>query len=403
VARAAAGERVALNLAGIDREEVRRGDTVAAPGAVTETMRFDARVEVRPASGRALASHLRVRVHHGTRETIARLVWLDGVAEVAPRHSAFAQLTLEEPLVAMPGDRFVIRDETASRTLGGGVVLAAHASRHRRSHGEVAPSLTGLEDVDAATRVVSALGLESKLGMPIDEAAAAASIDPAVLKVIVSSDERLELLGDDDAALVVLRERLSRVESSVAAAVAAYQAAHANLAGVDVEHLRGSVKPAIDAKTFRHVLDRLVVAKVLLRSGNVVRTRGHEASLGAADEALAGRALARIGSARFMPPTVKELASELGADASRLTKVAAVLVLRGEVVKIATDLFFTRAAVDEIGAMLTAHLREKGEISPAGFRDLIAASRKYCIPLLDWFDREGLTMRVGDLRRLRRP
>jgi len=111
--------------------------------------------------------------------------------------------------------------------------------------------------------------------------------------------------------------------------------------------------------------------------------------------------LARVASAAFTPPSVKELQAELGTDSGRLVKIAGVLVLRGELVKVAADLYFTRAALEEIRARLTAHLREQREITPAGFRDLIAASRKYCIPLLDWFDREGLTIRVGDLRKLR--
>jgi selenocysteine-specific elongation factor len=199
----------------------------------------------------------------------------------------------------------------------------------------------------------------------------------------------------------VASDRLSAFEQNIAAEVAAWQEARPNLPGVDVEHLRGACRPRLEARVFRLVLDRMVAAGRLQRSGSVVSTRGHAASLGAADEALARRMSTSIAAAGFMPPVLKDLAAELGVDAARLAKIGAVLVLRDELVKAGADLFFSHAAVGEIRDRLRGHLREHGEITPAGFRDLIAASRKYCIPLLDLFDREGLTIRVGDLRKLR--
>jgi selenocysteine-specific elongation factor len=109
-----------------------------------------------------------------------------------------------------------------------------------------------------------------------------------------------------------------------------------------------------------------------------------------------------VSSAGVMPPTVKELAAEFAVDEARTLKVAGVLVVRGDLVKVAPDLFFARAAVDDLQARLVAHLTGDAGITAAAFRDLIAASRKYVIPLLDYFDRTGLTVRVGDVRRLRR-
>src|SRR6185369_14896216 len=408
---ATAGQRVALNLAGLDKDSIVRGDTVTAAatatgatlGAGLVTSRLDARIEVRPAARRPLASHVRVRVHHGTRETPARLIWLDGVAEVAPRSSGFAQLALAVPLVAAAGDRFIIRDETAIRTLGGGVVLVAHAEKHRKSRGSVRPDLERLEHGEDATRLHALLTMASGLGLAPREAALAAGMAESDLLGAVASDPALSALPDERSPeLVVTTESLERTLSDLAAMVVGFERDHPSVAGVDVEHLRGMVPPAVDSRTFRLLVDRLLAGGRLRRSGNVVRSPAHAPALSGADDAIAARFLSLVETAGVSPPTIKEGADALGIPIDRARKVAGVLALRGQLVKISADMFYSAAALDDIRDRLSRYLEGAGEISPAGFRDLIAASRKYCIPLLDWFDRSGMTIRVGDVRKLRR-
>ncbi len=398
-----AGQRVALNLSGIDKDDVSRGDTVTVAGGPAATSRLDARVEIRPAAGRPVASHVRVRVHHGTRESLARLVWLDGVREVAPRGSGYAQLALAEPLVAAAGDRFIVRDETASRTIGGGVVLLARAERHRRSRGDVSPTLQMLEHGDDAARLHTVLAMAPVPALEPDDAALAVGLPVTALAALVASDPRVVALPDAGPAQVLIAaERLDDCLAGLRAAIADFQAKNPNLPGIDLERLRGAARPVPDAKLFRLLVDRLLAAGVIEKRGNIVHTRGHAASLAGTDDVLASRMQARIAGAGAMPPMIRDLADELAVDVARVSKVAAVLVLRGDLVRVSGELFFSRAAIDEIRARLVEHLGHEGEISAAGFRDLIAASRKYCIPLLDWFDRAGLTIRVGDVRRLRR-
>ena len=448
---ASAGQRVALNLSGLAKDDLVRGDTItgacagrgtgasagrgtgttagrgtgtsagrgtgatAGRGTGTSatrgadapadlvTSRLDARIEVRPAAGRALASHVRVRVHHGTREASARLVWLDGVEEVLPRQSGLAQLALAEPLVACVGDRFVIRDETASRTLGGGVVLLARAEKHRRSQGEVTPLLGLLEDGDALTRLDALLRMKPSFAATPAEAAAALGLGETELVGLVEGDARVMALPDAKTPTLLLAgDRARGFLEAVVSEVESFQKASPNLPGVDLEHLRGAVRPVLDTKLFRLLVDRLIADGLLARRGNLVHTPAHAPTLGGADDVFARKLLARFVGAGVMPPTVKELADELRVDATRIQKVAGVLVERGEMLRVTPELYFVRAIVEETGRRLEEHLRLEGEITASGFRDLVSASRKYCIPLLDWFDRAGLTIRVGDVRRLRR-
>ncbi|HEY2776096.1 MAG TPA: selenocysteine-specific translation elongation factor [Candidatus Binatia bacterium] len=400
---AAAGERVALNLAGIARDEIERGDTITTDAALEPTSRIDARIEIRPLARRTVSSHCRVRVHHCASQSTARLVWLDGIDEVAPRSSAFAQLVLAEPLVAQAGDRFVIRDETAEHTLGGGVVLVAHAARHRRADGDVGPHLHVIESGDAAARLRTTLAMTDAVGLAPEQASRAIRTSAQQAVALAAAGDGITVLpGLAAPEMLVTSAKLAAALERITTSVRAWESAHPELSGIDLEQLRTSAKPPLDAKTFRLLVDRLEGGGTLVRRGNVVHTSGHAASLGGGDEGLALRVLERIDEAGSMPPMVKELADEMSAPPERIAKVAAVLLLQGRLVKVAPELFFAPQRLDEIAAKLKDYLERESEITAAAFRDLIAASRKYGIPLLDWFDRSGLTIRVGDVRRLRR-
>jgi len=402
---ATAGQRVALNLTGPGKDDIARGDTLAGPGPDLATMRFDASVEIRPSAGKPLESHTQVRVHHGTRETMGRVIWLDDVRSIEPRSRAYAQIALAEPLVLCRGDRFVLRDQTAQRTLGGGVVLLAKAERHRRIAGAVGSRLQLMEQGDDAERLHTVLALASSFAVEPAEAALGAGVAIEDLGAIArrgGAQQVLALPGADNAEWLMAGERADAYTRTLLDAVAAHHREHPNLAGVDLEHLRGAVAPVVDTRLFRLLIERLLAAKRLVRRGNLVYLPDHEVSLGGADSELAQRVLQAIVRSGLMPPVVKDLADELKTDAKKIATVAAVLVERGELVKVTPELYYARESVADVEARLRAFLSREGEITAAGFRDLISASRKYCIPLLDYFDRAGTTIRVGDVRRLRR-
>ncbi len=404
VQRALGGQRVALNLAGVEKGDVERGDTIVKPGTAVASARFDARVEVRPMAGRAVESYDRVRVYCGTREAHGRIIWLDAVERVEPRESAFCQIVLSSDAVLGRGDRFVLRDETAQRTLGGGSVLLAQAERHRRSAGDVGPLLAKLERGNDLERVEACLAMAPELGAQPEAVATSVGLSPDELRAAVagSGGGAVVALPDAERPTVFLaRSRHDTYVGELIATVGTFHRDHPEQAGIDLEHLRGSVRPTADARTFRMLLDTLIEAGRLARRGSVVFLPGHEVSVGAGDEAVVERIADAIVGAGAMPPTLKQLGEELGVDARRSMTLAGVLVERGRIVKVATDLFFGAEVLVEVERSLREYLERESEISASGFRDLIGASRKYCIPLLDYFDRSGTTVRVGDVRRLR--
>ena len=171
--------------------------------------------------------------------------------------------------------------------------------------------------------------------------------------------------------------------------------------GLELERLRQELEPVLDAKLFRAIVDALAVDGLVERRGGVLADPSHRPSMTTDGERLGVAVLAALAKAGAMPPTVGELQAEHSVPAAKLQEVLGVLTARGAVVKVSSDLYFASAAVTEIEGRLRGHLAKHGSITAAGFRDLIAASRKYSIPLLDHFDRSGLTVRTGDYRQLR--
>ena len=402
VERAYAGQRVALNLGGVDRQTVARGDTIVVAGVRADSDRFDARVEIRPSARRAVRSHERVRVYLGTRDVPARIVWLDGVVQVETKASAYAQLVLRERAVAFAGDRFVIRDETARRTLGGGVVVLARARRHRGADGEIGPALRALEAGAPAERLLAYARTTTALDTDASEIGVELGLEGAeVARLARDSDGLVALTDPTGSTRVAARDRFDAYVADLVAATESHHAKSPNLPGIELEPLRRAVPHEIEPRLFRSIIDGLVAEGRLARSGSTVAIPGHRVSMNDADERLSERILAAIQAGNTMPPTTKQLEEQFAVSSRRLADLLGVLVERGAVVKVAGDLAFAREVIDDLQGRLRAHLEREKEITAAGFRDLIDASRKYSIPLLDYFDRSGLTLRSGDVRRLR--
>ena len=401
VDRAFAGQRVALNLAGVDREVVTRGDTVVAAGVNAQTDRFDAHVEIRPSARKPVKSHTHVRVYLGTREIPGKLVWLENAGSVEPRDSAYAQVVLRGSAVAFAGDRFVLRDETASRTIGGGSVVVARARKHRASETGIAQTLRALQRGTDAERLLAFTETLAEIGSTPALAALELGLSTDGVLGVARGNPTLVLMGEGVGQVVAAKDRIEVLVETLVAAVGTHHERSANQPGIELEALRHAGGGKLDVRLFRTVVDDLVRAGRLTRRGSIVALPEHRVSMSDEDEGLSERVLATIRRTAAMPPTIKQLEEELGISGRRLGDMINVLVERGTVVKVAPDMVFAREVVSDIEARLRGYLEREREITAAGFRDLIDASRKYSIPLLDYFDRSGVTVRSGDFRRLR--
>jgi len=402
VARAGWRQRVALNLAGAERAAVARGDVVVDPALGLSTARLDARIEIRPAARPGLRDHARVRVHLGTASRLGRVVLLEGRKILAPKETGWAQLVLAAPLVALRGDRFVLRSENGRATLGGGEVVLAVAERHRRGD----PALAGcLETVAAGPLAAAAralLALAADAALPLAALAERLNVAPAAVADVLAAEGAAVTLADGTGGtLYTTAAKWEALAGAVTGAVAAQHRASPLAPGIEMEAVRRGLPWAVGAKEFRALIERLVAAGRVARRESVLAAPTHEVTLDAAEEALAGRALAALAEAGVTPPDLRALATALDVPRQRLADVLGVLERRAAAVRVAPELYYAPGALARVRAALDAHLAAHQAITAAELRDRLAVSRKFAIALLDYFDRTGVTMRVGDARKLR--
>ncbi|HVA79366.1 MAG TPA: SelB C-terminal domain-containing protein, partial [Candidatus Binataceae bacterium] len=398
-------QRVALNLAGAERLELRRGLVLADDKLDFATGRFDALLEIRPAAKRPLKANSRIRLYIGTTETIGRVILLEDKTAIALKERCLVQIVTEDPVVALGGDRFVIRDETNLRTLGGGIVLNPLGRRVRKPLERYRANLATLRDGDgdgagAALAIVdlqeslalSALRVRQLLNAPQKEIAAALK-DPRFIKLSIGDEEGYTTATKWDA--------LGRF---VVAAVTEHHTAEPLAPGLEMEALRSRLPWQVSARSFRSIIDRLARETGIVRDDSIVRLASHQVHLGGDAGRLGALIETALGRAGFQPPDLSQLTAELKLAPSALGQmrtIAAAIEREGRLVKIATDLYFARGALDRARAILLEHLAKNPEITAAIYRDLLGASRKFAIAILDYFDHSGVTTRVGDARRIR--
>jgi len=389
-------QRVALNLSGAERLELKRGDVVADDRLDLTTTRLDARLEIRPAAKRPLKNNERVRMFIGTAETIGRAIILEAPGEIAPKHSALVQLVLNEPVVALAGDRFVIRDETSRRTLGGGVVLNPLGRRVRKPLETYLQHLAALEGAPSPGTIEALLDLQESLAVTAARVAQLLNAPSREVDDALKDRRFVKLsLGDEEG--YTTESKWAELKRFAMAALTAHHQAEPLSPGLEMEALRERLPYEVSARAFRALVDRLGRESDLVREESVLRLKSHRVKLGE-------RLAAALTSAGFQPPDLKQLAEELKLPPSELARMRTLLGAlerEGRVVKIATDLYFSRAAMEAARQRLLDHLKTAPEITAATFRDLLGASRKFAIALLDYFDHSGVTTRVGDARRLR--
>ncbi|MGA7917901.1 MAG: selenocysteine-specific translation elongation factor [Candidatus Acidiferrales bacterium] len=398
VERAVAGQRTALNLAGIEREEIERGMVLAPVGVFDATERLDARVTLLR-SAKPLKNRARVHFHQGTAETIAEVILLDGANQIAAGESAFAQLRLDKPALVLPGDRFILRQYSPVVTIGGGVALDARAPRHKRKDVGVAAFLETWER-GHHQEVLAALMQAAPRGMTYAEIVARTGWTDAEARVAahkLAVEKRVRILVTEPA-LVVAGMAVGNCAAAMRKAVEAFHRANPLLPGIPKQELRARAGDS-RLEIFEAALDDLVKARGLAVSGDLVRQAGREIELlpeEARAKELIEREFARAGLA---VPAFASVLANLPVDAPRAQKILQILLREKVLVKIASDLVFHCSALLRLREMLTKYRKERGERLPiTAFKELTGVTRKYAIPLLEHLDREQVTRRVGDER-----
>jgi selenocysteine-specific elongation factor len=396
---ALAGQRVALNLAGVEVGDVSRGETLTTADAVTVTRRADVRLELlQPA--RPLAHGARVRFHQGTRELLGRIV-LPDASSVQPGASACARIHLEAPAVLVRGDRFILRAYSPLETIAGGTILDPLPPRRgvRTAIGIARFARLSEADTDRSTAVMAMADEAGLAGLPLAQLVGRAGVPWDARASLVDELSRRGLAVQIGGVLVAV-SRLSAVQEKLLAVVARYHSGHPLEDGMPREELRERLFADAPVPVFEEVL-RILIDQKRIVARDRVAVAGHRVAL-TDDEARARDAMVAIlTEAALAPPDAATLAARIGVPPAVVDRIATLLVRRAVLVR-AGDLLFHESALRRLKAEIRSLKETRGTdtIDVPTFKDRYNVTRKYAIPLLEFLDRERVTRRVGDTRKI---
>ncbi|QSN63134.1 selenocysteine-specific translation elongation factor [Caballeronia sp. M1242] len=394
-----AGERCALNLAGIEKDAVARGDWIVDARIAKASERLDVELTLLADAGLTLAHWTPLHVHLGTTHRVAHVALLEADT-LAAGQSARVQLVFDQPVCALPGDRFIVRNAQASRTVGGGRVLDPFApARKRRT-----PQRRAWLDALAAwldTHRADALFDQSTHGLPRSLVEHLCG-RPAETVALPDGLRRVPLPDDT---LFIAAAHWDALATRLTNALAAFHERFPDEQGPDAARLRRMGAPLASDALWRALIDDAVARGTVARSGPWLHLPSHTVALDAAEESLAQAVLASIERGRFDPPWVRDLAREHGAQEDDMRRLLRKLARRGDVFQVVRDLFYSCAAIAELARLAAEHARTRNGaasgIGAAEFRDASGLGRKRAIQVLEFFDRVGYTRFHRDLHLLR--
>jgi selenocysteine-specific elongation factor len=395
---AVAGQRVALNVVGprLSKDAVTRGDWVLHPDVHAPTFRLDTRLQLLADETRALRADAPVHLHLGAAHVMARVAPLDA-ERVEPGDLVLARLTLDQPIGALARDRLVLRDATATRTIGGGVVIDPFPPRRGRRTPERLARLAALDDPDSATTLRNLLALPPKW------------TDGAVFFLSRNVTQELKAAVMRAAPAVAVAQLLmapatfQALQGEILERLAAHHATAPDQPGLQPERLRLAMPGRPPPTSFRTVIEALLRRRAVEQDGPWLRLATHRAILSPQDERLWRQAQGHIAAQRFRPPRTRDLAQALTVPEPAMRAALKRLQRMGKLIEVAPDQFFLSETVAEMAAIAAAiaDADAAGTLTAAEFRDRLANGRKVAIQVLEFFDRAGVTVRIGDERRVR--
>lgn len=392
-----AGQRVAVNLQGIEVAEIRRGYLLASSGYLTPSYRVDVRLRLLPSSPRNLKNWNRVRFHLGTDEALGRIVLLDR-DEQHPGEEAYAQIVLEKPIVAYKGDPFVIRYYSPVTTIGGGTIIDANAPKQKRFKEEVLEQLATKEEGSLYDVLLQEMRSQPEHPLTLSELIKKTGAKEEDIK-----NELAQLLDDEQIHDLKNGEYISQygldmISSKMKTTLEDYQQSYPLRPGYPKEDMRSRYFPAINGKTFNAILKKLEANGKINSSSNLLAIPGFKPEPDQGDRQLLEQMTAIMNQRLFNPPSPEELRQEAGVDEAHFQELLAYLINDQQVVKVSQDVYFSIQAIEEGKTRMDKYFREQKEMSLATARDLFDTSRKYALPLVEYYDRIRFTRRVGDMR-----
>jgi len=401
VAEVSSGLRTAINVHDIEKMMLRRGDILATKESLRTTYMVDVKLDLLSSSLRKVKNRAKARFHTGTSEIISTVVLLDR-DELNPGESCFAQIRMDAPTAVLKGDRYVLRSYSPVRTIGGGVILNPLPLKKKRFSDTVLAELKILhkgEQKDIIERFV-ALGRfrgveETELSFLVNLSKKKLSEPLKALKA-----QKVVIQFDKERSVLIHRDFLEKARIELLDIVSGYHKKFPLKTGLPKEELRSRAKGANDPKLFNFIVNQLFREEVLVQEKEEVRLESHKVTLAQDQKKTRQEIEAIYMKGQLEPPYFKDLKPKFPKDTA--SDVLGVMVKNGILLKVKEDLYFHQSAVEKLEQKLVDFLRKEGEITTPQFKEMTGTSRKYTIPLIEYFDASQVTVRVGDSRVLRK-
>lgn len=396
------GQRAALNIQGIEKEKINRGDVVAQPGYLKAARRLDIYLTHLPIKRQRLKHRALVRFHTGTSEIMARVHLIDR-EELAPGDSCYAQLFLSQPAACMARDRFVIRSYSPVTTIGGGIIIDPAARKLKRRLSSVINNLEVLKDGGNEERLLVLINRAGNDGVRIKELTAKTGLNQKALRPLVEAiliRKQAVVIQPEDTLLVSAAAFLG-MQGKILANLLDYHRRFPLQPGISKEELRNSVGVSVSIRLFNLALQALEKQRRIAIDQRTVKSADHTVDLDRDSEDTKQEILQIYLRCGLTPPETSDVLAGFAERREMAKKIFPLLVKDGLLVRIKENYYLHRNALEDLQNRYAKLLREKGQAAPADFKELTGLSRKYVIPLMEYFDLIKFTIRTGDNRILK--
>ncbi len=398
-----AGMRTAINFQGLDKTAVKRGEVLSTPGALIASYMVDVSFHYIASNKKPLKNRTLVRFHTGTSEVMGYLILLEQ-EELPPGQTAVAQLRLDSPVAVVKDDRFVVRSYSPVRTIGGGQVLNPIPPKHKRLRPDVVEGLQHLADDDPEAIISQHIQQARYGGVSFSHLKIMTNLTDKQLDTALQHlmSQKTITQTDKENRIFLHQTTFDKLKQKTAEYLGNYHSDNPLKAGMSKEELKSKFPQLSDPKVFNLILNQMIKSGQIAQEENTVRLSDHRVSLGADQADIRKKILDIYQNGGLQPPYFREIPRILDVDPNHTKDVLMLLVEEGQIVKTKDDLYFHVDAITELKNRLVDFLKSHEEITTPQFKKMTGASRKYVIPLIEYFDARKVTLRIGDSRRLRK-
>jgi len=402
VTKAETGMRTAINFQGLEKAVVNRGDVLSNPNALKPSYMIDVSFHYLNSNKKPIKNRARVRFHTGTSEVLGMVILLDR-EELSPGETAVAQIRIDSPVALIKDDRFVIRSYSPVRTIGGGNILNPIPQKHKRFKPDVIKGLKGLMDHGPEEIISYHVAESGYQGVTQAELKIMTSLHEKQLQKVLQDllSKQTIILADRENQTYIHRRSYDTFKTETQAYLDGYHKVNPLKAGMSKEELKSKFPDVLDSRRFNLMLNQMIRDNAVVSEDNAVRLASHKVSLGVDQADIKQKILDAYRKNGLTPPYFKELKESFDIETSLAKDVMMLLMDEGNIVKAKEDLYFYADTVKDLQQRLVGFLKAHGEITTPQFKEMTGVSRKYLIPLIEYFDSQNITIRIGDIRRLR--